>query len=127
MDIALFHFALDGSMTALNAQARQIVRRSATRRPPHSPDTSESDGQTAGSTGRTGCLALFGAMLLCAPFGSLSDKEVYTGPLALDILKGIGIFAACWIIGGAILGYIASRGRPGPHGRPSNGPSSGPV
>ncbi|MER7779765.1 hypothetical protein ABTZ21_32955 [Streptomyces sp. NPDC096191] len=34
-----------------------------------------------------------------APLGSIGDEKTYTGPLALDVLKFIGILVACWSLG----------------------------
>lgn len=109
MDIALFHFSLDGSMTALNAPAHQLSLRAAghERVEPAAPPV----GHPPTRAGRApaGCLPLIGLLFLCAPFGSFGDEDVYTGPLVLDVLKFIGILALSWLIGGVMLAIGFNR------------------
>jgi hypothetical protein len=110
MDIALFQFALDGSMTALNVPGRRISERPAGRWVAQ-PAAAGGDAPVPASAGRTGCLPIIGLLFVCAPFGSIGDEDVYTGPLVLDVLKFIGTLAFFWLIGGAMLRHAVRRRR----------------
>ncbi|MET9463658.1 restriction endonuclease [Streptomyces sp. NPDC006544] len=98
--IALFTYRLDGAMTPVNDTARRI----------HS--SSVSAASTAARNPETPQLQTFwqrnrrvvaGVFLVMAPLGSIGDGKTYTGPLALDILKFIGIFVAFWSLGGYLI------------------------
>jgi hypothetical protein len=119
MDIALFHFALNGSMTAVNGPAHRISTRPPVRERTQHVTAAGHDASQPAGTGRPGCLPLIGALLLCAPFGSFGDDDVYTGPLVLDVLKFIGILVLCWLIGGGMIAYAVNGNRHGGHKRPN--------
>lgn len=133
-DIALFRYRLDGTMTPANDTARRIHRRTAARvprpaaatPPPASalplasaPPPASGRPSTAGrGFWRRNWRVVAGVMLLMAPLGSIGDEKTYTGPPALDVLKFLGILAACWLVGAYLL---ATRG--GRRLRVSTGPS----
>ncbi|WP_225321006.1 restriction endonuclease [Streptomyces luteolifulvus] len=104
--IALFKYGLDGMMTPVNAPARRISRPS----PSTSPSPSPSPSAAAAASDASGesfwkrnWRVVAGVSLLLAPFGSIGDEKTYTGPLALDVLKFIGILLACWLVGTFLL------------------------
>ncbi|MFJ6465455.1 restriction endonuclease [Streptomyces sp. NPDC091387] len=94
--IALFRYQLDGSMTPLNDTARRIHRSSASTVPiaPQNPETAKVQ-----TFWQRNWRVIAGVFLLMAPLGSIGDEKTYTGPLALDVLKFIGILLACWSLG----------------------------
>ncbi len=97
--IALFRYRLDGEMTPVNEAARRIAK-------PSAPVevSPQSGGQAGGkSFGERNWRVILGVVLLMAPIGSIGDPETYTGPLALDLLKGLGIFLALWGLGTAFI------------------------
>jgi hypothetical protein len=95
-NIALFKYRLDGAMTPVNDTARHIHRSSASTAPiaARNPETAEVQ-----TFWQRNWRVLAGVCLLMAPLGSIGDEKTYTSPLALDILKFIGILLACWSLG----------------------------
>ncbi|MFK4797587.1 restriction endonuclease [Streptomyces sp. MPA0124] len=99
-NIALFRYHLDGSMAPVNDAARQIHRLSA----PTMPKTVRSAEPARTQTFWQRNWRVFaGVCLLMAPLGSIGDEKTYTGPLALDILKFIGILLLCWSVGALLI------------------------
>ncbi|MFD8117467.1 restriction endonuclease [Streptomyces microflavus] len=94
--IALFRYRLDGSMMPLNDTARRIHRSSASTVPIAAQNPEPAQVQTFW---QRNWRVVAGVSLLMAPLGSIGDEKTYTGPLALDILKFIGILLACWSVG----------------------------
>ncbi|MER5477537.1 restriction endonuclease [Streptomyces sp. NPDC002734] len=100
-NIALFRYRLDGVMMPVNGGARRIAESSA----PVGASMERGGGQADGkSFGERNWRVILGVVLLMAPIGSIGDPETYTGPLALDVLKGLGIFLALWGIGALLIG-----------------------
>ncbi|MFJ5724823.1 restriction endonuclease [Streptomyces sp. NPDC093149] len=95
-DIALFTYRLDGTMTPLNDTARSIHRTSASTVPIAARNPETGRPQTFW---RRNWRVVAGVCLLLAPLGSIGDEKTYTGPLALDVLKFIGILLTCWSLG----------------------------
>ncbi|MFJ7526476.1 restriction endonuclease [Streptomyces griseus] len=95
--IALFRYRLDGSMTPLNDTARRIHRSSASTVVPIAAQTPEP--AEARTFWQRNWRVVAGVLLLMAPLGSIGDEKTYAGPLALDVLKFIGILLACWSLG----------------------------
>ncbi|GAA0678906.1 hypothetical protein GCM10009536_06340 [Streptomyces thermocarboxydus] len=95
-NIALFRYHLDGAMKPVNDAARRIHRSSASTVPitARNPETAELQ-----TFWRRNWRVVAGVCLLMAPLGSIGDDKTYTGPLALDVLKFIGILLACWSLG----------------------------
>ncbi|MCT9084470.1 restriction endonuclease [Streptomyces fulvoviolaceus] len=95
-NIALFRYRLDGTMTPVNDTARRIHRSSASTVPiaARNPETAE-----AQTFWKRNWRVVAGVCLLMAPLGSIGDEKTYTGPLALDVLKFIGILLVCWALG----------------------------
>ncbi|MEU3861583.1 restriction endonuclease [Streptomyces sp. NPDC028722] len=107
-DIALFRYGLDGTMTPVNDNARRIHRRSASA--PTGPTARPAPGRApAADLGfwQRHWRVVVGVLLLMAPLGSIGDEKTYTGPPAVDVLKFLGILAACWLLGAYLL---ATRG-----------------
>ncbi|MBE8475986.1 restriction endonuclease [Streptomyces sp. 3R004] len=99
-DIALFTYRLDGTMTPVNDTARRIHRAT----PSPAPATVPSPQTAATPTfWRRNWGVVVGVSLLMAPLGSIGDERTYTGPLALDIVKFIGILLGCWSVGALLL------------------------
>ncbi|MDT7847900.1 restriction endonuclease [Streptomyces justiciae] len=99
-DIALFTYRLDGTMTPVNDTARRIHRAT----PSPAPATLPSRQTIATPTfWRRNWGVVVGVSLLMAPLGSIGDDGTYTGPLALDIVKFIGILLGCWTVGARLL------------------------
>ncbi|MFB0617849.1 restriction endonuclease [Streptomyces sp. AGS-58] len=107
-DIALFRYSLDGTMTPVDQTARRVHRRpaSAPTGPPARP-APERAPAAAGGFWQRHWRVVAGVLLLMAPLGSIGDEKTYTGPPAADVLKFIGILAACWLLGAYLL---ATRG-----------------
>jgi hypothetical protein len=110
-DIALFRYDLNGTMTPVNDTARRIHRRPASRltgptTSPAPPARGRAPAANQGSRQRNWRVVV-GVLLLMAPLGSIGDEKTYTGPPAVDVLKFIGILAACWLVGAYLL---ATRG-----------------
>ncbi|MFF1281532.1 restriction endonuclease [Streptomyces sp. NPDC058299] len=107
-DIALFRYSLNGAMTPVNETARRIHRRPASA--PTGPAARSVPGRApAAGQGfwQRHWRVVVGVLLLMAPLGSIGDEKTYTGPPAVDVLKFIGILAACWLLGAYLL---ATRG-----------------
>ncbi|MEW1863076.1 restriction endonuclease [Streptomyces sp. NPDC088194] len=100
-DIALFQYRLDGAMVPVNAAARRISSRVL---PAGSPPAVSGTAEQPNFWGRNWRL-IIGLALLVAPIGSIGDESTYTGPLLVDVLKGLGIFAACWAAGIFLLAF----------------------
>ncbi|WP_405724480.1 restriction endonuclease [Streptomyces sp. NBC_00028] len=101
-DIALFTYRLDGTMTPVNDTARRIHR--AAPSPAPAPATVRSpETHGAPTFWRRNWGVVVGVSLLMAPLGSIGDDRTYTGPLALDIVKFIGILVGCWSVGALLL------------------------
>ncbi|MEU6097633.1 restriction endonuclease [Streptomyces sp. NPDC047079] len=99
-NIALFRYGLDGTMTPVNDTARRIHRSCA---PP--VPTAVRNPETAGAQTfwRRNWRVVAGVCLLMAPLGSIGDEKTYTGPLALDVLKFVGILLTCWSLGAFLI------------------------
>ncbi|MFD8348143.1 restriction endonuclease [Streptomyces coelicoflavus] len=95
-NIALFRYHLDGAMTPVNDAARRIHRLSAATVPATAPNPRTPEAQTFW---QRNWRVVAGVGLLMAPLGSIGDETTYTGPLALDILKFIGVLVVCWSSG----------------------------
>ncbi|MFC8230116.1 restriction endonuclease [Streptomyces sp. NPDC057287] len=94
--IALFTYRLDGAMTPVNDVARRIHRSSVSAL----PTAARNPGTPPVPTfWQRNWRVVAGVSLLMAPLGSIGDEKTYTGPLALDILKFIGILLVCWSLG----------------------------
>ncbi|MGW6687132.1 restriction endonuclease [Streptomyces sp. NPDC054961] len=98
--IALFTYRLDGTMTPVNDTARRIHSSSASTAPPATRNPEPPRAQTFWQRNRR---VVAGVSLLIAPLGSIGDGKTYTGPLALDVLKFIGIFVAFWSLGAFLI------------------------
>lgn len=126
-NIALFTYRLDGAMTPANDSARRIHRPSASTVPAAARNPATVGDQTFW---QRNWRVVAGVGLLMAPLGSIGDEETYTGPLALDVLKFVGILVACWSLGTFLIAArfgkhvslqtrplrlaIVSRSEPGP-------------
>lgn len=99
-DIALFTYRLDGTMTPVNDAARRVHRATPSPAPAtvHRPETAGAPAFWRRNWG-----VVVGVSLLMAPLGSIGDERTYTGPLALDIVKFIGILLGCWSVGALLL------------------------
>ncbi len=95
-NIALFSYRLDGAMTPVNDTARRIQRSSASTAPIAARNTKTAEVQTFW---QRNWRVFAGVCLLMAPLGSIGGEKTYTRPLALDVLKFIGILLACWSLG----------------------------
>ncbi|WP_261994390.1 restriction endonuclease [Streptomyces sp. ME109] len=95
-NIALFRYRLDGTMMPVNDTARRIHRPSAVTVPTAAGNPATSEAQ---SFWQRNWRVVAGICLLMAPLGSIGDENTYTGPLALDVLKFIGILLTCWSLG----------------------------
>lgn len=98
--IALFTYRLDGAMTPVNDTARRIHRSSVSTVPTAARNSETPQVHTFW---QRNWRVVVGVSLLMAPLGSIGDEETYTGPLALDILKFIGILLACWSLGAFLI------------------------
>ncbi|MFK0145259.1 restriction endonuclease [Streptomyces griseus] len=127
--IALFRYRLDGSMTPLNDTARRIHRSSASTVVPIAAQTPEP--AEARTFWQRNWRVVAGVLLLMAPLGSIGDEKTYTGPLALDVLKFIGILLACWSLGTFLIAARFGVGIPLPFRTSRTAivrrPESGPV
>jgi hypothetical protein len=72
MGIALFHYALDGSMTAVNAAARRIAGPSVEQRPRPAP------ARERNGFWRSNWRLVAGVLFVLSPLGSIGDSEVTT-------------------------------------------------
>ncbi|MFI1757086.1 restriction endonuclease [Streptomyces sp. NPDC020571] len=99
-NIALFRYHLDGAMTPVNDAARRIHRLSVPRVPTPARDPEPAGAQTFW---QRNWRVIAGVLLLMAPLGSIGDEKTYTGPLALDVLKFIGILLVCWSLGAFLI------------------------
>ncbi|MFG3131898.1 restriction endonuclease [Streptomyces tendae] len=99
-NIALFRYALDGAMTPVNDAARHVHRLSAPTVPIMVRSPEPAGAQTFW---QRNWRVLASVCLLMAPLGSMGDEKTYTGPLALDILKFIGILLLCWSLGAFLM------------------------
>jgi hypothetical protein len=95
-NIALFTYRLDGTMTPVNESARRIRRPSAATLPAAARNPESAETQTFW---QRNWRVIAGISLLMAPLGSIGDEEIYTGPLALDVLKFTGILLTGWSLG----------------------------
>jgi hypothetical protein len=117
--IALFTFVLDGTMTAVNASATRVAQAARAAgggqaRPSGTPDRSAL-AQWAVRNWR----AIGGVMCLLAPFGSLSDAQIYTGPFLLDAVKFVGLLVCLWLVGLALIGWDLQRRQRSDAGAPT--------
>ncbi|MET7643298.1 restriction endonuclease [Streptomyces sp. NPDC005426] len=102
--IALFTYRLDGAMTPVNDAARRIHRSPAPAvAPPASPAARNPAPAASRSFWDRNWRVFAGAALLMAPLRSIGDEKMYTGPLAVDVLKFIGILLACWALGAFLI------------------------
>ncbi|WP_307177956.1 restriction endonuclease [Streptomyces africanus] len=99
-NIALFTYRLDGTMTPVNEAARRIHRSSASTAPTAARDPETAEAQTFW---QRNWRVVAGISLLMAPLGSIGDEKTYTGPLALDVLKFIGILLTGWSLGAFLI------------------------
>lgn len=99
--IALFRYRLDGAMTPVNDTARRIHRPSTSTMSTAARNPEVTEVQA--SYWQRNWRVITGVFLLIAPLGSIGDEQTYTGPLALDILKFIGIFLAFWTLGAFLI------------------------
>jgi hypothetical protein len=114
MHIALFHYALDGRMTALNGAAQQISAAPAVESPGGVQQTGA--GTATAKKFLELCIrnwrVLTGAFLLIAPFAYLGNDQLYTGPFALDAVKFLGILFGCWLTAAALFAWQALAPHP---------------
>jgi hypothetical protein len=114
MGIALFQYALDGAVQPINSAARHLVATAAPHPqvPSHSPPMTgwmppPQKQSTLGPFVARNWRLILGVVLLIAPFGSLGDPEVYTGPFPLDALKFLGILVGAWLVGICLIAWHA--------------------
>jgi hypothetical protein len=114
--IALFQYRLDGSMVPVNAAAGRIssrvpvVSRPVASWPVVSRPVASWPVAPPNFWGRN-WRVIIATVLLIAPIGSIGDEKTYTGPVLLDVLKGLGIFAACWSVGVFLLAWHSHKPR----------------
>ncbi|MGV9273186.1 restriction endonuclease [Streptomyces griseosporeus] len=117
-DIALFRYGLDGAMTPANDVARRVQRRAVAQPSAQAPTRTAPASVPVRASApperpfwQRALRVWFGVTLLLAPLGSIGDEKTYTGPLALDAVKFVGIFTGCWLVGGYLL--VTRKGRRG--------------
>lgn len=117
MGIALMRYDPWGRMTPVNAVAARVAPGTAA--PVEGPT---GDSEASRVTPRTPIrahvarhwAAWLGGCLLLAPFGSMGDTRVYTGPAWLDAVKFVGVLLLMWTLAGAllVLWRVQQRRRP---------------